>query len=128
MKKYTILAFLGGLAMMVFGCQNQAADTKTVNIAIQNDSSNDLDLVDLHWQGPNIPGGSIPPGASKTALGMPWPKVEGAKLTFTDSTTRQSNSVDLSFAEINKQIDSGSCRTVVIRIVSFQNAEVVKGN
>lgn len=129
MKYFVIPTFVCAFTMaLLVGCENQAADTKTVNIAIQNDSTNDLDLIDLQWQGPNIPGGSIPPGASKTALGMPWPKVEVAKLSFTDEKTRQSNSVDLSFTDINKQIDSGICRTVIIRIVSFQKVAVVKGD
>jgi hypothetical protein len=128
MRKFTLIAFIYALTVMMFGCQNRTATTRTVNITIQNSSTNDLDLVELQWQGPYIPGGSIPPGASKTSLDVPWPKLDGAKLSFTDDKSRQSNSIDLSFAEINKQVDSGLCRTVVIRIVSFQKVEIVKGD
>jgi len=128
MKSIVITVFVYALTMMMFGCQNQAANTKTVNVVISNSSTNDLNLVELNWQGPDIPAGVMPLGISKTSIGVEWPKLESAKLTFVNEKTREPYSIDLSFAEINKQIDSGSCRTVVIRIVSFQKAEVVTGD
>jgi hypothetical protein len=128
MRVLTIGVIVCALSMITFGCHNQAADARIVNIAIQNSWTNQLNLVELQWQGAFVPGGFIPPGASKKTLSVPWPKVEEAKLSFTDDKTQQSNTVDLSFADINRQIHSGSCRTVVIRIVSPQKVEIVKGD
>src|SRR6185437_11535603 len=106
MKKPATLLFLCALTIMLIGCQKQAANTKSVNFTIQNSSTNDLKFVELDWQGPSFPGGFIPPGKSTTFIDMPWPKLDGAKLNFVDERTQQSNSINLSFTEINKQIDS----------------------
>jgi hypothetical protein len=114
--------------MTMFGCQDRTANSKAVNITIENSSTNDLKFVELDWQGPSIPGGFIPAGASQTSIGMPWPKLDAAKLSFVDEKTQQSNSVALSFAEINNQIESGACRAVLIQISSFQKVDVVKGD
>lgn len=128
MKILAIGFFVIALSILTYGCRDEAADSMMVNIAIQNSWTNQLNLVDLHWKGPFIPGGFIPPGASKKSLGVPWPKVEQAALSFTDDKTQQSNTVDLSFADINKQIETGYCKSVVIRIVSPQKVEIVKGD
>ena len=120
--------FVCAVAMLVFGCQNQHANDHAVDVTIENSSTNDLTWVELQWQGPYVPAGVMASGNSKTALGTPWPNLEGAKLSFLDEKTRQSNNLDLSFVDINKQIGLGKCRAVTIRIVSFTNAEVLNGN
>jgi len=97
----------------------------SVNIALYNNSTNALDGVELSWQGPYVSAGILPPGKSKVTLDVEWPNAPSAKLNITDAETHQLYSIELSLSEVNKQISLGKCGTVVIRISSYDKAEVV---
>jgi hypothetical protein len=119
------LIFLLALLVGPAGCESKQPKTTTVDIELSNNSINALDQVELVWQGPYVPGGILSPGISSTALGVEWPNLASAKLTFIDKTTRTPYTIELSFPEINQKALSGKCHDVTIRILSYDKAEVV---
>jgi hypothetical protein len=97
----------------------------TVNISLKNSSTNALDWVELQWKGPDVPGGVLPPGISATAIGVPWPNVPNAQLTFIDKILRTPYTIDLSLTNANERIRTESIDHVTFRILSFEKADVV---
>jgi hypothetical protein len=120
--QYPLLMLL--VVFCSFGCQSKNP-VRTVNITLRNDSTNDLDWVELEWKGPGVPGGILSRGIEKTSVSTEWISVETAKLTFVDAKTRDPYSIDLSLSEINKQVLSGKCNDVTIRILSYSHADAV---
>jgi len=113
------------------GCRNDRAKQDnlprpvTVNISLLNASSNPVDRVKLVWSGPDVPGGILSPGVSKTTVGAEWPNIANAKLTFVDDKTRKPYSFEVSFSAVNQQVLSGKCSDVTIRILDYENGDVV---
>ncbi len=127
-------AFILLATVALLGCDNTHSDTKgdppqqdriTVNISLQNASTNDLDWVELKWSGPDVPGGILPPGISATAIGVEWPNVSNAQLTFIDKKLRTPYTIELSMTNANEQIRSESIKHVTFRILSYDKAVVV---
>ena len=118
-----IIILLAVLA--VTGCNELRTQHTTVTATITNSSTNNLDWVDVEWNGPYMAAGVLPPGISKTIGGLPWPNLPSAKIIFIDEITRKSYSIQISFASVNERIKSGKCREVIIRILSYEKAEVV---
>jgi hypothetical protein len=100
----------------------------TVDLSLKNNSNKDLDWVELQWSGPDVPGGILSPGISKTAIGVQWPYLPAAKLTFIDGKTRQPYTIDVQFTAANDQIRQGNCRNVTLRILDYDKADVVCDN
>ena len=120
--RYALLVVL--VLFCSFGCQSKNP-VRTVNITLRNDSTNDLDWVKLEWNGPGVPGGILSRGIGSTSVGVEWISVETAKLTFVDDKTREPYSIQVSLSEINKEVLSGKCNHVTIRILSYSNADAV---
>ena len=118
-----IIILLAVLA--VTGCNELRTQHATVMVTITNSSTNNLDWVDVEWSGPYMAAGVLPPGISKTIGGLPWPNLPSAKITFIDEITRKPYVIDVSFASVNEQKQSGKCHHVTIRILSYHKAEVV---
>jgi hypothetical protein len=97
----------------------------TLNISINNASTNTLDWVELEWGGPAVPGGIIPPGTSKTTLSAEWPSVPGAIITLVDNKTRKPYKIEISLSAANGQISAGGIQHVTFRILSYDKAVVV---
>lgn len=71
-----------------------------------------------------MPGGILPPGVDKVAVGAEWSNISSGELTFVDAVTRQPCSIKLSFPDVNEKVMSGKCSDVEIRILSYDKAEV----
>jgi hypothetical protein len=97
----------------------------TVDVSLVNNSTNALDWVKLNWQGPYVPGGILSPGTSSTAMAVEWPDLPSAKLTFIDKRTRAPYEIEISLRQITQDVRSGKGHRVVIRILSYDKAEVV---
>ena len=97
----------------------------TVDISLLNASSNALDLVELDWKGPDVPGGIMRPGISKTALGVEWPDADTAKVTFVDRETQKPYTVEIPLKAINDQVRTGKCRDITLRIKSYTEGDAV---
>lgn len=95
--------------------------------SIENTSTHKLDWVRVVWDGPTFSAGILSAGAFSTDIDLRWPFVANAKLTFLDYKTRQRNNIEISLEAINKEIQSGRCRAVTIRILDHDKAEVVSG-
>ena len=113
------------LILAMAGCQSKRSTAMSVNIALYNNSTNALDQVELSWEGPHVSAGILSPGISSVTLDVEWPNVASAKLNFIDAETHQPYSIELSLSEVKKQISLGKCGTVVVRISSYDKAEVV---
>ena len=109
------------------GCQEKGLKSMIVDITLSNNSTNTLDWVTLNWQGPEVPGGILSPGITSTAIDVEWPNLTSATLNFVDKKTRQPYAIELSLAEVNKLVVSGKCHSILIRILSYDKAEVVFG-
>lgn len=96
-----------------------------VDISLKNNSSKDLDWVELEWSGPGVPGGVIGPGISKTSIGVEWPNLPSATVSFVDRKTRKPYRIELSLTGSNAQIRQGKCRHVIIQILDYDRADVV---
>ncbi len=107
-------------------CQS-ASNNSTIAASIENASSHKLDWVRVEWEGPNFSAGILSTGAFSTDVDLKWPFVAEAKLTFVDYKTRQRYNIKISLEAINKEIQSGRCRAVTIRILDHDKAEVVCG-
>ena len=118
-----IIILLAVLA--VTGCNELRTQHTTVTATIANSSTNNLDWVDVEWNGSSMSAGILSPGISQTIVNFEWPFLPNAKVTFIDKITRQSYSIQISFASANERIKSGKCREVTIRILSYDKAEVV---
>ncbi len=121
----TLLLLLAVVGCNMTGCQGVRPKISVVNISLKNSFTNDLDWVQLDWSGPHVPGGIIPPGVSKTAVGVSWPNLPSAKLTFVDDKTRQRYNIGVSFVVVNAQVRTGKCKNVTIRILSYDKADVI---
>jgi len=96
-----------------------------VNISIHNASTNTLDWVELQWNGPAVPGGIIPPGASKTTLSTEWPSVPSAMITLVDNQTREPYKFEIPLSKANEQVNAGGIQHVTFRIMAYDKAVVV---
>src|SRR5436189_494817 len=123
MRLVAILCSL--IAMTGCGNQSQRKAAMTVDISLLNASSNALGLVELDWKGPDVPGGILRPGISKTAIDVEWPETTTAKVTFVDEATRKPYEVVVPLSKINEQVHSGKCRDITIRIKSYTEADVI---
>ena len=96
-----------------------------VKATVTNASTNNLDWVEVEWGGSSMRVGALPRGAFCTCLDFRWPRLLTAKVTFIDDITRKPYAIDLSFNEANEKIQAGQCREVVIKILSYEKAEVI---
>lgn len=122
MQKYILLL---ALLAAVVGCRNRSAKLMTVDITILNNSTNRLDWVELKWEGPEVPGGILSTGISKTTIEAEWNNWTNASIAFVDAETRTPYEIHLSFPGVNAKVRSGQCNEVLIRILSYSAAEVV---
>lgn len=127
------------IAMMsLLGCDHDGQQTEPiqkagaqggtpaiVNVSLFNSSSNALDWVKLKWDGPDISGGIIPAGISKTDMSVKWPYVENATITFVDDKTRARFNIEVSLLEANQKIRLGGVREVTFRILAYDKATVL---
>jgi hypothetical protein len=109
--------------MLTVGCAVSKPKLMTVNVSVENTSSNALDQVTLNWKGPEVPVGILSPGASAIMVGVEWPELPHAKLTFVDRKSRKPYSAEVSFEAVNQKIRSGHCSDVKIRILNYATAE-----
>jgi len=117
------------LALLLFAanCTRSTRRAMTVNVSLQNASSNALDWVQFVWAGPPLSGGVMPPGVSKTAVGSEWPSVPSAKITFVDQKSRAPYSLDVDLSGVNKQVAYGKCGHVTVRILGYDKADAICG-
>ena len=120
--RYVIILLV---VLAVTGCNELRTQHTTVTVTITNSSTNTLDWVDVEWKGPYMAQGILSPGISKGILDLEWPFLPDAKITFIDEITRNHYSIPISFESANERIKSGKCREVIIRILSYEKAEVV---
>ena len=112
------------LLMLVAGCVGNHLHTVTVNVTLRNSSTNDLNWVELKWNGPYVPGEVLSHGVYKMAVDAEWSNVSTGELTFIDRETEHPYSIKLSFPEVNAKVMSGKCTDVEIKILSYEKAEV----
>ena len=118
----------------MLGCNESSQSGKTghpskprtiLDISMRNASSKAIDWVKLEWEGPDVPGGIIPPSTSKTTLGVEWPSVRDAVIAFVDDQTRKRYHISVPLQAINQRIIAGSYRKVTFRILDYEKVEVV---
>ena len=127
-SSYLYPAIISLLVLLSIGCNRigrPATQAAIVDLSLKNSSDKDLDWVELQWSGPGVPGGILGAGIAKTAVGVEWPNLPRAKLTFVDHKTRQPYTIDLVFTAVDDQIRQGNCRNVTIRILDYDKADVV---
>jgi hypothetical protein len=95
-----------------------------LNISLLNASTNALDWVELKWNGPDVPGGVLPPGIRKTTLSVEWIYVPSARVTFVDDKTRKRYNIDVSLKALNQLLEAGDYREITFRIQTYDKVDV----
>jgi hypothetical protein len=116
---------LGLLVVSLFGCSMDHEKVTAVTFDFANDSIHPLNWAKFVIGDRELSAGILGPGISKTTLDVPWSKMpDQAKVTFIDDKTRQSYAIIVSLVELNKRVQAGSCKTVTLRIVDYDKAEI----
>lgn len=119
---YTTLLAIALLHLL--GCSEQNTPDPVVNISLENKSPRALDWVRLEWEGPDVPGGVLSVGVSKTSVGVDWPNLESATITFVDEESRTRYTIAVTLAQVNQQVRKGECQHITFRILDYDKAEV----
>ncbi len=97
---------------------------RTVVFSFANKSEHRLNWVSLEEARINPIGGALSPGVFKTTVDQVWRNDVRARVTFIDFETRSPHSIPISFAEVDKHIQAGQCRHVIITILDYHKATV----
>lgn len=128
-KNRSIFRLLPVAIMLIIpftACRQTVKDPRSnveIDISIRNASPHGLDWVGLEWDGPNVPGGILSPGISKTAVASTYPKATTATIDFVDRTTREKFLIDISLEEFQK-LDPNTVESLEFVITSYTTAEV----
>lgn len=118
----TILA-LSLLSM--FGCSQMALQKNFVKVVFSNASSQALNWVALEVGEKELNVGVLIPNKDTILLQVDWSNIpERGTVTFIDDKSRQPYKIAVSLADVNKQVNAGNCRTVTIRILGYDKAEI----
>jgi hypothetical protein len=107
------------------GSRPPTPQASIVNVALLNATTNELNWVELAWQGPDVPGGILPPGTSATALSVPWPTTTNATLSFIDYKSKKPYKMEIPLSAANEKVSAGGVQTVTFRILSYEKADVL---
>jgi hypothetical protein len=107
------------------GSRPPTPQASIVNVALLNATTNELDWVELRWEGPDVPGGALPQGTAKTALSLPWPSTTNATVSFIDYKTKKPYRIEIPLSQVNEKVNAGGIQTVTFRILSYDKAAVV---
>jgi hypothetical protein len=119
MWRFLILLF----PILLLGC-GQGPRPVFLDITFNNESPNLVDWARVAWEGPNVIGGQMPPGVSKTTEKVRWPDQTAAIIHFVDLEAKKRFAIEVSFAEIAEQVQARRCKEVIFVIEDYDRASV----
>jgi hypothetical protein len=110
------------VSVAVVSCRAGKREPLQLSISLRNDTPVALDQMDIEWDGPDVPGGIMPPGNEKMAADVQPPSSKMATIRFVENESRKAHTVTVDVSRI-QALQSGT-HYVVLAVTSLEEAKM----